>query len=795
MLMAALTFGGLGWWWVAVIGAAVLLPLSWFALQPAGQRSAATAVGLGLRVLGIGLLLLCLLDPQWTGKRPRKGANLVAVVADNSQGLQIVETGETLSRGEQLRASLTGDKGVWLGELADTFQVRAYAFDRDMRRVRDFSELNFQGDRTAIGRMLARVRERFSGEPLAGVVLLTDGNATDLAQGLPELAGLPPIYPVVVGRDGGVRDIRVARADIRQSPFDDTPVTLQVEVAGQGAGSSEVVVKVSELAAGPAGQESGAASGPPPALPPAQTLRLGGTGAVDATFSWQPRGVGVRFYEVTAQADAKAGPEATLLNNRRTAVIDRGRAAYRILYVSGRPNWDYKFFNRALAEDPQLQMIGLIRVARREPKFEFKGRAGEATNPLFRGFGRSEDETARYDQPVLVRINARDEAELRSGFPRSAEELFAYDAVVVDDLEAAFFSTDQQALLRRFVAERGGGLLMLGGPESLDHGGYDKTVLAATLPFYLDRSPRPDHAGDLKWKLTREGWVEPWARVRPLESDERVRLGQMPPFQVLNPLSGIKPGATVLATVTDKHGTEFPALAAQSFGSGRVAAMPVGDLWRWGMLGETERADLEKFWRQLSRWLVSNVPSRVTLRAEPSAEDGRVRLRVTARDAEYRPLESGTVRVTLRRIAAPGQKSDGFSQATVQADPVPDQPGVFSAAFNASDAGAYLAEAEVLDSLNKPVGRAEAGWVNDPASAEFQSLEPNWTLLAELARRTGGEVLTLDALRGVAERLSQRPAPAEEVWSYPVWHRSGIFLLVLACFLTEWGWRRWKGLP
>src|SRR5690606_22856277 len=139
----------------------------------------------------------------------------------------------------------------------------------------------------------------------------------------------------------------------------------------------------------------------------------------------------------------------------------------------------------------------------------------------------SEEEAPRYDQPVLVRVNARDEAELRGGFPKTKEELYAYDAVMLDDMEAAFFAHEQLSLLRQFVSERGGGLLMIGGADSLDNGGYAETPLAAALPLYLDRAAQREALlpeGPLHWRLTREGWLEPWARVRANESDERARL-------------------------------------------------------------------------------------------------------------------------------------------------------------------------------------------------------------------------------------------------------------------------------
>ena len=74
--------------------------------------------------------------------------------------------------------------------------------------------------------------------------------------------------------------------------------------------------------------------------------------------------------------------------------------------------------NRALDDDDQVQLVGLIRVARREPKFDFRGRTGETSNPLFRGFdNQPKDETAQYDQPVLERQNTRDQAGWPAAFP------------------------------------------------------------------------------------------------------------------------------------------------------------------------------------------------------------------------------------------------------------------------------------------------------------------------------------------------------------------------------------------
>ncbi len=789
-MLAALTFSNAAWAWLALLAAIILVPLAWLALRPAAPQRRDFAIGLALRTAGIGLLLLALLDPQWIAPRAKKGANLVAVLADNSQGLQIADSGASVSRGETLRELLTTDASGALTRLADDFQIRRYVFDHSLRRVSDFSTLDFSGERTALGSALRQLRERFSGQPLAGVLLLTDGNATDLPDGLADTTGLPPIYPVVIGQASHLRDLRLERLTPRQTAFDDAPVSLRVDVAGTGFTGDALTVAVRPL--GSSSESS---------IPPPQTLRLADDHTpAQATFEWRPSGTGIQFHEVSVSprdtSDASASNEATTLNNRRIVLFNRGRPSYRILYVGGRPNWEFKFLNRALLDDPQLQLVGLLRLALREPKFEFRGRAGEATNPLFRGFGQPDD-TQRYDQPVLTRVNTRDAAELRGGFPRTAEELFAYDAVILDDVEAAFFSPDQHDLLRRFVTDRGGGLLMLGGVDTLESGSYSDTALASALPVYLDRLAAQPPAGELTFSLTREGWLEPWTRIRATETDERSRLESMPRFLTANALSAIKPGATVLATLSDETGETYPALVAQPFGSGRVACLALGDLWRWGMAGANEQADLARFWRQISRWLVTDVPSPVELRVVPSSTTAGVELRVTARDKNFRPLELATTRITVRRAnGGPTPPSaNTFQQATLPAEPSPDTPGRYTADFTAREAGAYLATAEVIDRAGKLVGRAEAGWVHDPAADEFRSIAPNRALLEELARRTGGAVLTPAELSDLPDRLTRSPAPIMETWSRPLWHNPWFFAAVLGCFLVEWSWRRWKGLP
>src|SRR6185437_15439398 len=115
--------------------------------------------------------------------------------------------------------------------------------------------------------------------------------------------------------------------------------------------------------------------------------------------------------------DDRSSTEQTLANNSRLVVVDQGSGPYRVLYVSGRPNWEFKFLRRAIDLDKEIELIGLVRITRRQPKFDFRSAQAQSTSPLFNGFDHPDPDTAeRQDQPVLIRLGTQDKDELRDGF-------------------------------------------------------------------------------------------------------------------------------------------------------------------------------------------------------------------------------------------------------------------------------------------------------------------------------------------------------------------------------------------
>ncbi len=779
--LAALYLAGRDWLGpAAAAGFAALLFVVWAYARteaPRGLRLACAA----LKVLGLAALLACLLEPMWIGDRAKPGANAFAVVADNSQSMTLRGPDETKTRAEHLRNVLVGDESLWRTTLAENFEVKNYLADSRLQSTPQFDDLTFDGRSSALGHALRLIAERHRGQSLAGVILLTDGVAADLSEDA-DFRGLPAVYPVVFGKDQAANDIAIINTTVTQTAFEDAPVTVLADVNATGFRGREVGAKLTAVESGKPGMLERVVA--------EQTLRVpDDSDRLAFRFQIRPDKSGVLFYRLRVSAGDMSA-EATPANNETLVAVDRGRGPHRVLYVSGRPNWEYKFLHRAVEGDDQTQLVGLIRIAKREPKFEFRGRTGESSNPLFRGFGnQSKEEVERYDQPVLIRLNTEDALELRGGFPKTAEELFKYEALILDDLEAEFFTVDQMSLIHRFVSERGGSLLMLGGAESFHDGKFERTAIGDLLPIYLSQDTAPAPTGPLRLALTREGWLQLWARLRTNEPEERARLAALPGFDVLNRAGDPKPAATVVANVTDGQ-TQFPALITQRFGRGRTAALLIGDFWQSGLRDETRQQDLGRAWRQMVRWLVADVTPPLEIRLEPKPDTQSMLIQVRARDAKYQPLDNASVLLKVQPVGKPADAAP----ITLTAEASTNEPGLYEATYLPRESGGYRVDATVSDDSGATAGVAQAGWSTDLAATEFHSLKPNRALMETLARQTGGEVIEPESLATFVRDLPSRHAPVTETWTRPLWHTSAMFVFALACFVTEWGLRRWKGL-
>ncbi|MCC9607999.1 glutamine amidotransferase [Blastopirellula sp. JC732] len=764
-----------------VVGGALFLLILW------AYRSIQAPLWLkftcaAFKTLAVLLLAAILVEPMRSESKPVPGANLFAVLADRSQSLQIADRGESSSRADKLKPQLERS-APWQVALGQQFDVRRYEFDRQLAPVADFQAFAPDGEGSSIVAALTGVAERYAERPIAGILLFTDGNATDFSDKTIDWSQSPPIFPVVLGAERTASDIGIRRVTASQTNFEAAPVTITAELEGDGFAGKSVTVELLD--------EKGERQ-------QTQTVSDVRDGQLfSVRFQVKPTERGVIFYQVRAYAkgeeesleDPTKSDEATLLNNQRIAVVNRGQGPYKVLYVSGRPNWEFKFLNRSLAEDDEIKLDALVRIAKREAKFQFRDKDSSANRIFTNSDDEKKEQVEQYDEAVLLRVGKLQPGELSGGFPKSSDELFQYHAIILDDLEADFFTQEQKSLIQDFVSLRGGGFLMLGGTESFAEGQFHRTPIGELLPVYLSGVQNPPQQTEFGLEMTREGLLEPWVRVRATEQEEEKRFEEMPQLRTLNSVGALKPGATQLLATPIGESETRPVLVTQRFGKGRTAALMLGDLWRWKLHQDSpDNEDLEKAWRQTIRWLVGDVPQRVKVEANRRTADPNrpVEIAVEVNDENFKPLDNANVTI---EVSTP----DGET-LTLTAQPKDAVSGKYASTYVPRTPGAYRANVIAYNPDGSEIQQTETGWVAEPASEEFATLKPNRDFLEMIAQKSGGEVVPLDNLDAFVATLPDREIPIVEPKIHSVWHTWGVFLLAIVLLVGEWGLRRWKGL-
>lgn len=723
----------------------------------------------GLKWTGFALLLVFLLRPEVVRSFSRPGTNHWAVLLDTSASMMLKDQDGSRSRADRVNEIIRPDPNGWRDKLAEDFIVDSFTFDVRLEKPGDGLPLSFDGPGSALAQALGDLRDRYQGRPLAGILVVTDGSPTDAPAIDSKLQGLPPTFPLVIAPEQEVVDLSVSNLIAQATLFEDAPVMVDATIAARGVAGKTVVATVREHGGKSLGRE--------------RKLISKDDETWVVRFQVRPEASGTAFLDVDVTLEEPGNvEEATLENNLRIVAANRDTGPYRVLYLGGRPNYEHKFLQRAVEDDPEVRLTSLIRIARREPKFDYRSRGGERSNPLYRGF-EAQDEAERFDEPVFIRLNTKD-GELAAGFPKTAAELFPFDTVILDDVEAAFFDRDQQRLLQRFVSERGGSVIMLGGMESLDAGGYSGTPVGEMLPVYLDPATPAGAPVAGRFNLTREGRLEPWARLRATDDEEAMRIDGMPEFQNVHRLPAIRPGATEIGKLELADGPS-PALAIRRYGRGRTAVLAIGDLWKWGMQSPESHVDLDKTWRQTIRWLLADVPRPLSVKAESAPTGHLITTEVLGDD--FQPDDAATVTMRVRR-------PDG-TWTSISPRPHASKAGTLEALHTSSEPGPYLAEASTRAEEGKLGLTAKSGWVVNALQDEYLAMKPDMEAMNRLAASTGGRILSPGGLDEFVAGLKNLPMPVTETRSEPLWHSPWWLLAALVCFIGEWSLRRWKKLP
>ena len=720
-----------GWpvWLLILLAAGAASFLAWNLWNSSSRFTNRQKAALwGLQAAMAVLALLLLWRPALGIQSLRNQQNVVSILIDTSRSMGIGE-GAT-SRIEQAYAALP----PIVAALSEKFAVRLYSFAADVDRLESLDAVPTPGSSSRVGESVAAVLRESAAAPLGAVIVISDGSDNSGSFNRALMAEIRqakvPVHTVGVGREEIPKDLELSGVQVATRALPKSQVSAQATIRHGGlTGKTRLTVRDGSQILASKDVE----------LKPNERSQVewidfpaGDPGLRDLRFALDP----LDGEEITG-------------NNSQARVMDVPRTERKVLYVEGEPRWDYKFIRRALGDDPSVRLVSLLRTSAN--KYYRQGVEGDT--------------------------------ELKEGFPTKAEELFEYDGLVIGSFEAAFFTPDQQRMIRDFVSLRGGSLLMMGGRKGLAEGGWGASQTADALPAVLtDLGSNTFVREKAKVQITARGADSLITRLDGDEAKNAKLWEEMPEIADYQLVGEPKPAAVRLLDVV-VGGERRPLLLSQNFGRGKALIFATGGSWRWKMQLPHEDERHHTFWRQMIRGLAANSPGAVTLTSDRSlyADDPRVKLRAEVRTKEFEIANNATVTATIT-------PEDG-APLVVEMFPSPDEEGVYLAETTAVKPGSYRIEAKAFlgeESLGAALLHVRR---EDGVAEDFEPAQ-NRALLERLAEQSGGQYWTLDDVAGLPEqvRFSEAGITARE--HLDLWNMPALFLLLLGLKSGEWMLRR-----
>ncbi len=728
-----------------------------------------------LMVLRFGAVMTVLFvcgRPMLVLSRTRVEPSYVAVLVDRSASMAVQDAAgdggqepETSRWAAALRRLTHGESGL-LGQLIDRHEVGVWTFGQDTLQAgearstdelgaisRTLVQLESDDPRTNLGRAMRQVLRETLGRRVAAFVVVSDGRQTEPVELEPVLAQAAarsiPVHTIAAGSTAARSELAMVSVWAPEEVFVRDTVAVQFSATASGIPESTTVNV--ELIDEVTGDLLASTS---EVLAPEQVSFQG-----DLQFK-PPRvgrsGLIVRLAPLPGELNVK--------NNEAHASIHAHDEKIGVLYVESFPRFEYRYLKNLLLRESNIESSCLLLEA--SPGFPQEG-----TVPIRR-------------------------------FPRSIEELRAYDVIILGDVDprSDWLTPSQQAMLVDFVSVYGGGLAFVAGDRNMPRS-LRQTPLEKLLPVEID--PRFSGKYDTVLtdpflpRMTPEGRNSALLRLEADEASNERTLSSMPGFLWYAQVAGARPGATVLAvhpSVRVETG-ELPLAVIGRFGVGRTFYLGTDEWWRWRQYAGDIYYDT--IWLQVIRTLargkklgISN-PWRLETDHRQYELGDEVVVQLSIHE-EVPPVRLSEVPITVSDLSdAPLDrlilKPQAGAERLWQGRFIPRRAGnlVLSAAapMTSGPAGPMAA---------RKLTRAITVSPHDPEQAR---LEADFELLRLAAARTGGEFQVLgDDGSSLIEKIPDRSVQIaddveESIWD--TWLMLGLFVTLMS---TEWALRRARGL-
>ncbi len=724
--------------------------LYWVYIRPRARLLKRTAAALvALRAALLILMTLLLLRPVIVVSSVIPRSSYVAIVIDNSLSMTLKDMPGGASRLDAVRQTLltpqSPGQNSFLTRLEEKFKTNLYEFSGTLLNLKSGDDLHGEGRSSDLSGALDETVKRSAGVPLSAVVIATDGVANvpgDLAATLRELRSRDvPVFTVGLGNPARPLDAELVRINLPRRVLVGSRVNIEALVSLSGYGATKVLMAVREDGRAIKTEEF--------------NLRGNDTQPIDLEIT--PAKAGTHRYTVEV---TPLDGELTVENNKRDLLVEVIEGPARVLYVEGEPRWELGKIRESLRlNEKNVTLVSLQRTG--ENKFYRQGIANQQ--------------------------------ELLGGFPGTEEELFAYQGLILGSVEASFFTADQLRSIEAFVSRRGGGLLAIGGRLAFDGGKYKGTPVADLLPLTIDGRTidvAAAFAPVYKPQLTGAGQRHTITRLNEDHAVSQKTWNDLPMISIAEPLSGVKPGATVLleARRSGSTGAPIPLLVQQRYGSGQTLAFTATDTWRWRMRMDSKSNAHETFWRQMLRYLVCNSPLQTEVRAEQDVYtmDDTGRIVADIRDKRFNAV---TDALATARVTKPSGETVEVPLRLTTLNDV----NTYTGEFKADELGQHGIELVATSSSIGPLTARSSYLVTD-LNREFYGTAQNVDLLKRIAAETGGKHYAINEVQSLLDDLTYRSTPYSERVTKDLWDMPINFILIIGLLSAEWFLRKREGL-
>jgi hypothetical protein len=639
------------------------------------------------------------------------------------------------------RGLLTNSAVPVMSELDKKLDISYHSFGESSRIISDAARVNASdleqlkanGSSTSIAASLESIAQS-GATPPAGIILISDGidNSSEKQKEkvLQDLGARGiPVFPVPIGLQSP-DDISIRNVVMQEVAFSGDQVPVQVHLYSKGFERRTVKLSVK--------LDGRLVSGP-------KRVRLqGGLQIEDIDFNVDIYKTGAAKIEIEVEAFQE---EVSVANNKAERSIRVVNDKVNVLYIEGNNRWEFRYISAILKRDPRLNT-----------KF-----ISSSSGPEF----------------------ARNSPEYIERFPSKPEEVFEYDLVILGDVDSKFFSPEEMALLEELISARGGSLLVLCGPMHTPSS-YVGTPLEAMLPVRFDPEAKWDLVNEsVHPVLTAEGQS---SMVMVLENNPEQNdkvWSRVAPLDHLPPLLSSKPGATVLATLSDSTGSDrYPLIAWHRYGTGKCLSMATDRLWR--LRFKTGDKYHWRVWSQTIQFLtlsrLMGEHKRVRLETDRSMyNDGeQVRLYAQVLDEDFQPMVQPSFDIKVTGV-------DGNSVSVpVSLQPDRTQPGLYDGYFTAPIAGRYRLEANEDDKEISNTTEFQVAEFNQ----ELIDVDMRMEELQRIAKITGGTCLTIEDFGKLSSLMKTDPIVSEVRIERPLWDNWIVLTMLVLLLGVEWILRR-----